>query len=604
MKFVVSGALVALSLSSVVTAQEAATSDAPPPTVAPPAPVLIKPAPATSPAPPPVMTRPTSPAFPAMTRERELEKWGAAPASSGAWPSVKKESKKKYRAYNKDQQQCLNTTELKRWMAEGMLKACDRLLAGPDAPNAAWSARAQFLQGRALALISQGSTHLALDALDASDAIGDKTGDMLFDLSTGIGNDLLRAFTLNRLGKVDESRALLATVRNARPYATSVVMAADLVEVHSTGSVDTLHKRLDARLPIEPESLRVMFLLNVLQGKVADADPLGDQLDFTAPKMRGGWTMEGAPEEAQQLETEVLFDGLRAYVAHAAGKPEKARAIIEGAKAEVADFVGSDPRNYSKRVSKKRIKSYLARREQGDAIVGKLADAEKMIALRAEAPTMDSEALKGRLDTFENKGTILPMFVEQMRLIEGDTAASAKIAADYFTKLMMRSAMELNEDNLGILLPKNEFVDQYPKFASTGSKWLFSDGSGWSQAKEGDGDVRTVRYETLIGSKAMMEEMLLMAVAKLARDEGRDAFVILSNRSFARRTHTTGWANYVSDSGFEAQARIQLVDAANPPVEFSANPERVITVAQIERDIQPRYDRIMQVKESLKTASR
>lgn len=542
-----------------------------------------------------------------MSLEREMEKFGRAPQAQGPWPADKRAAKKMRKAYQKDAVACLVRTELKSWMAQSMLSACDRLLALPDYPKtASKTIRASYLQSRALALLASGSTHLALEAVEQSNAIGAASDDAVFDLSVGIGNTMLKSLALQRMGKEKEARALLETVRKARPYASSIVTSVDVLEAHFDKTLVTYREKLEGRLPIDPEAVRALFLLALLEGRVADADQYADQVDYTAPKMRGGWTLEDAPGLLDKLRNEVRFDTARAYTAYATGNPDKAAAIMAASRGKVTEYIGKDPRDGRKnmRVSKKKLKQWRARQEDAKTLEAMFAAVEATMPQRDTAPSMSEASLRKSFMASEFKPALLPPTVEQLRLIEGEDADKAEAVADGLMRLILGEAVNFDEGSLGSLLPKAEFVEHYPKLASSASKWLFSDGSGWSQAKEGDGDVRTVRYETLVGSRAMMEEMLLLAVANLARKEGRDAFVILSNRTLQRITRTYGYGTSVSDSGFEAQARIQLVDAASPPPEFAANPERILTIAQIERDLGERYQRIMAAKEAAKEAER
>lgn len=555
---------------------------------------------------PPPMVQPM-PADGSLSLDEEAQKWGEAPIPIGTWPADKKEAKALRKLYDASSTTCRNGETHRPLTARRVLEACDFLLAQPRNPEYHPMIRAEYLQRRALALLAMGSTHLVLAALDESDALGDRSDDVLFDLSMGIGNDFLRAIALHRAGRDEEAKGLLAKIRVARPYSTSTVAKADLLEASFDPSVVTLRQMLEARIPLDPEVLRVLFLLDVLEGKVEAADALGDQLDFTEPKMRGRWRIEGDSRTAGPVETASFFNGMRAYVASAVGNPDKASAIFKGIELDLDDFVGEDPRidwPGGRGPPKNRVKEYLQRVKEKDQILAKLEPYHLAIALRSDVQNLSSSEFRERAEPLLRNGLVLPLVVEQMRLINGYDAAEAKEAADQMTLMMMVTQLEVKREDIDSFVAPRETVDQYPKLASIGSKWLFSDGSGWSQAKEGDGEIRTVRYETMVGSRAMMEELLLLAIADLARREGRDAFVILSNRAFERVTQWTGYRSYTTKSGFEAQARVQLVDSANPPPEFAANPERILTVAQIERDLRPLYDEIMRVKEEQKAERR
>lgn len=588
------GLLAVTALAGSAHAAAQTTNPHPPRVVSPPPPVYIPP--------PPIDT-----AAPGKTSlEEQIARWGAAPAQA-ATPAIlldKKEAKALRRKRNQDREQCLNSEKLRVWMATPKLEACDRVLAMAADASEGWDMRARLLQGRAVSLLSLDGDRLAMAALDESDAIGEAAHDSLFDLGVGLGNDMLRAYAMNRLGRADEAREILGRIRAARPYAASVVASADLIEVAAIDRT-AMRARLAERIAIDPDALRIIFLVDLLDGRLPEADAVGEQISLTEPKMRGGWKMIGGLDPVQQVEREMIFQGLRAYVAAALGDMARADQLSKDTRTLVSDYIGEDPRNeQQRRISNIRVKEYLARVESSKGMLTIATGFDTIIGLRREVAGLTPKQLAERVTPLSSPG-MLPALVEMLRQIRGPEQAEATATADLITREVVGNIMTLEAGDLGMLLPKAEALDDIPKFASAASKWLFSDGSGWSQAKEGDGSIRTVRYETLVGSRAMMEEMALLAAAQLAREEGKDGFVILSNRTFARQTTTTGWGGSSTySSGFESQARIQLVDSANLPAPFTDQTARIITVSQIERDLQPRYDRYMAAKEALRQAKK
>lgn len=570
------------------------------------------------PVPPPVvMMRPSSAPVAARakfaTLDEEIAKWGRAPAVGSdiaALPVEKKAARAVRLKRGQDRQTCIGGGPMKDWMAAPKLAACDRQLAlAADPGNDAWDLRARLLQQRAVTLLALGGDRLALAALDESDAIGATAADDgLFDVGTGIGNDLLRAHILGRLGERSDALARLDRIRAARPFAPSIVAAADGVQTAIDGDLAVLRSRLDARAAIDPEAQRLLFLLSLLEGRLADAATAGDQISLREPKMRGNWLMVGGPSEAEQTEQKAGFLGLRAYVAGAQGNDAKAAALFGEARAEIAAYVGEDPRT-KERFSQSKVDEYLTRAAKGREMQKMLADCDALIGVRKAAASLTFDTLTARLQAIGSAPHMLVLGVEIMRNIGGEPGVRTAIA-DQATRGVLRNTLALDPGDIGAMLPPAEYLPHVPRFKSSPSMLLWGGGAGWSSAKEGDGSIRTVRYENWAGSRAMMEEMLLLATAQMARAEGYDGFVVLANRSFSRQTTTSGmWTGTSTHaSGFEAQARIQLVRSAGLPAELAAAPDRVITVERIERELWPRYqgyfDRQAAIKEAKKEAKR
>lgn len=589
-----------------------AAADAAPPK-APVVPPVVKVVPA---APPPVMV--TSPAPPAPPAPPPVN-FGPAPKAA-PWPSQfpagSKEAKDQAKDLHKQRQQavaaCSNREAIKAWMVKTMVSACDKALALPDDPEAGWVARGELLHYRAVALINGGDYTNALGALDEADALAKTGGDPLFDLSTGLGNKLLRAFVLGRLGKVTEASGLLAEVRKARPWASSLVGAADTIELSFyPADVTVPVKLMTGRFRIDPDVARFLIYFHVMNGDLKSAAAMGERVSLVDPQMRGGWSLGGSRSAEESVRGRVRMDCTKAYVAAALGNKAAAQAQFAAVGQYLDNYLGTDPRLPGSTVkpSKGKIREY----EERLVIVTKqrelLGEWQDVAAKRENLPERTSEALMARFKTYKNTVDVLPALVEQIRhmatLVPAAEGAKLRAEADGLVRVLTGRMSRLAPESLGAFMPKPERLEQVPKLASSASKWLFSDGSGYSQAKELNSDVRTVRYETLVGSKAMVEEMLLLAAANYARQEGKDGFVILSNRTLGRVTNYSGYGgNYTVDSGVESQARIMLVNVGALPADFASSADRVITVAEIEHDIKPRYDGYMARKAAIAEAKK
>lgn len=579
---------------------------------------VTKAPPVVAPAPPPLITVPIAP--PAPPAPPPAPSYGPAPKALPPLPipvdpkAVKDQAKAARKTREANFPACANRDALKPWMIKTMVAACDRLLAMPADPANAWSWRAEVLHYRALALTNGGDLNHAVEALDESDAIGAAGGDSLFDLSTGIGNKLLRAYIMGRRGETRQTKELLAQVRALRPWATSVVAGADAIELGMIASdPDAAVKRIGGRFRLDPDVARSLVYLNLMRGDLQGAAEMGNRVSMVDPRMRGGWTLQGTGGEEENLRNRLRIDCTKAYLAMALGDKAGSAAQFAGIGQFIDGYLGPDPRiaDPKLRPSKSSIKKY----EERLVIAGKLremvAEWQDASAKREDLPETDLKALSDRFKTYKHGADVLPALIDQMRVLQGrqsgKEAADTKLAVDGFLRGLTGSALRFTPDELGQWMPKPENIDQVPRLASSASKWLFSDGSGYSQSKEGEGDIRTVRYETLVGGKALVEEMLLMAAANYARQEGKDGFVILSNRTLGRRTTMYGYyggGGTTYESGVEAQARIMLVNSAALPAELTGSADRVITVAEIERDLKPRYDAYMTRKDAIAAAKK
>ena len=576
------------------------------------------------PAAPPVRALPSPPRVPTIpppapmvrisgfpSLEAEVAKFGPAPTYSGAWPTDKKEVTAFRRERESQRSLCTKREDIAWSLAAKKLAACDALLGGPepeDAPttssflsvtraldeNEAAAARAELLQGRALALLALGANRLAIAAADEADQWGMQANNSLYDLSGGLANQMIRAYALVRLGEGEKAQTAIDDVRAARPYSTSVANVADNLQLAlDKNDLEVLRKQLYARIPLDPDVQQMAFLMDLMSGRLEDADRLGDAMSFTAPKMRGGWTVQGAAQPWQKLDVDVTFQGLRAYTAAVLGDGQKSEAILAEARAMIDDYRGADPRESgARKIRKNKVTEYLARAETASTLTQKLATIMSAIPVREANKGKSGDEILAALREVGTVNVLLPVLVEQLRLAGSEDEYAARRQADAILGGFMRAAAELKPSTFGSVLPTTEYLGAVPNFSSTASKGLFGGSSGWSKAEEKGTDIMTVRYETTKGSSPMMEEMLLIAAAGVARDKGKDAFVILSNRTFKRYTTTSyGYGpSYTTDSGFESLARIQLVDSGNPPEPFASTPERIILASDIEARLMPRFE--------------
>lgn len=555
--------------------------------------------------PPPIIAAPPAPPVPRQVDRGPIPQ--PAPAPSG--PVDPKADKARRNAIFADLPICRNAGELKDWMVQNKFDACNRLLGQPFDPSQTWLRRDELLQHRALALLNlPGGQKDALATLDAGDALAAERPDPLWDTSGRIGNLMLRAYAHNGLGERDKALKIVDEIRTARPWSMSVVAAADALEGTFTGDLAGLARRLEQRERIDPDVTRFLVFLYLMQGEHAKSSAAAERMSLVDPRLSGGWTLRGDSGAKDELAERLRYDCIKAYVASALGDEDKAKAHFAAARQAIGEYVGPDLAlitDQTRKPSRSQLKAYEQRKIDA-ADLGEMVDEWSRLTVQrrtlVEASLPD---LIKQLGQFKHKGDLVPGVVEQLdhfgKTHSGPEGADAKLLAADLLQRVLGDVIRLQPRELGARLPRIETLDQIPKLASTASKWLFSDGSGYSQSKEGDGEVRTVRYESLVGSRSLVEEMGLLAIANYARQEGKDAFVILSDRTIARTTTMYGYyggGGTTTDSGFESQFRVRLVDSQVLPADLAAQRDRVITVAEVEQSLKPRYDTYQARKEA------
>jgi hypothetical protein len=521
-----------------------------------------------------------------------------APAPQAAPPLTVELKGKERKEFRKEKERnsglCFYKGALGLQHPEDKVQACDWLLSQPPDPDAAWDYRAQLLQRRALLLTNAGAYGRAIEALDESDTIGDAASDPLFDLGIGLGNDLIRAFILEQQNQTEAAAAILDAVRTKRPYSPSIARAADQIGAGIGGNLRSFVGLLEARQRIDPSVNQSLLALHLMLGQLEPADRFGDQVSLVDPKMHGGWQLEG-DDPFEALEESIQVAGTRAYVANAMGDKEKSSRLLTAAWQLVADYIGPDPSAGNNRPNKSVWEQYVRRRAYEPQLVAKITAWESIIALRANVEAGKTDGVDAALERFEKSTELLPAILEllgrQEEIHSGGVGGGGRSYVDQLRDSLLADEIGLKADRLIAILPQPEHLSTVPKFKSNEGSWLWGGTMGYTQAKEGDGEIRTVRFESLSASPAMIEEMLLLAIANFARTENKDGFIVLTSRTFSRVIHTTGWGGgYSNDAGYEAQARVQLIDTANPPPELVGSEARFFTVAEIDRELLPRYE--------------
>lgn len=571
-------------------------------------PMVQVPAPAPPAAPypmPPVRMAPPAPPAPPV--------FGPAPQPAGAVitdPKARKAAKKLRR---ENESSCLSksvsvvgrpiiplftqgerSTKAVRVTPKVGLSSCDALLAQAPDKDDAWDRRAVLLQARASHLIGLGGNDAALQSLDEADAIGKTRNDPLFDSSTGIGNGMLRAYVLGRQGKKDDAFAEIARLRPMRPYSSYIDRALDRIEYDIHRDLDRMFDTSASKLKWQPDMMRYLLPMYIWRGRLDSASRFADDVSNIDPKPVGGWTVSGQQSAAERFKDDIEIQMQRSYVWAGLGQVEKAQQITAGALADIPEFVGSKPvAEAGRTVSKSKMEEYEARVAAGAEAEQVVRNWEKAITLRASAAGKSGKEFLAEIEREGKTDTIADIdIVRQLKFPAEEEQAEVTTMLKSFDAKMVRDMMVLDVNALRDILPEAESLSDVPRFGGAGDGILFNRDNGFSQAKEKDSEIRTIRFGTTSGSGPMAEELSMLAVGEYAKREGKDSFILLSRRAIKRTTTVSGYytGGYTYDSGYESQLRVILLDSQNLPPEWAGKRERLIMVAPLLAEIKPRYD--------------
>lgn len=490
---------------------------------------------------------------------------------------------------------------------ENALKACDRLLGSALDEDDPWDLRAGWLQRRAIYLIALKDFDQALADLDASDAIGKARSDMLFDGGVAIGNGMLRAIALGRSDKKQEAYAELDRIGTVRPHAATLNGAIERIRYHFSKDIDQMLADNAAKVKWQPDVMRMLVPLYIWRGNLEAASRFVEDVSLIDPKPQSGWAMYGLGGFGDDVQKRIELDMQRAYIWSGLGQADRGKSIIAEARAEVVEFVGTEPvATKGEKVSKSKLRAYEARKTKGAALSNLIDRWEKAVALRADALVKPAEELSERDETALGVGTVAG--IDIMRRLQFKGAEEAEAVSKLIKNLdeaIANDLFKIDNADLARIIPEAEYLKDVPNFGWGGSNLLFGNGKGYSQAKEKGTDISTVRFGTFSGTAPMAEELALLAAAAYTEKDGKDSFILLARRSVKRsQTISYGWygGGTTYDAGYETQLRLVMLDSANLPPEWQGKKARLITVKEVQSELKPRYDRLEAQKAAAKAA--
>ena len=465
------------------------------------------------------------------------------------------------------------------------LAECERALADPVLKPEFRLRRANLLQAKAFYQANNDQYEEALETLSTIERLDLETADPLFQRGLGLGNRLLRIFILALSNRNIEALGAIETIERERPYALQVRDTTMKLRLMIDPALANHLVLLREVAPTNPLAAFEGFSMALAFGRLEDAREFGSGITLDLPRTRGGWTVQGeATLEYDRIEVQAQLDGAMAYVLAATGDLEGAGRRLQAAREalEVA-MTAPPPPAEGRRQRQSVVTDYEMRvkmGERGRAIVDRW---QQLMALRAEAPTMNLEMLFSRLSGFP-QGSV-PVLADLVgQLGREDQAAVEQVVSGLLERLHEEriNGARLDRDQFLASLPRPETSATQVKFKCAGDGYFLSD-NGYSRREMDSPDDWTIRFTDNLASRDTVEEFGMLAAAEETLKRGYDGFVILSRRVLERTTNNMYYGTVVSsfNSGREAQLRIRMVRGNELPADLVGAEWRIVSAADI-----------------------
>lgn len=471
------------------------------------------------------------------------------------------------------------------------LAACETALA--DARLQPFALRRGHLwQAKAIHQVSLGKFDEALVSLDRSDQEG--RAEPFFDQSTGQGNRALRAVALHGKGRKAEAGAMLDRLEQLRPYAVSqrqLAMRIRLQFEDDRVAQVAILQRLSSLLPSANHSL---FWQSLLYGEMEAAVGHAAAVSHDDPRRRGGWTgSEDFKDKYLDIVERSDFAGARAYALYATGRIAESAATLKGAEEAAELYMAPPPPpEPGHKLTKKVSQDFALRKLTGARAQARLKMWRANIAMRAEAPKLGLQDLRKAIA--DGKQT-MPMLGDILSQAKVDSLEDGKAVGELtrgMTEALDQTRLKgtrMDFQDLVALLPRPETARSHVRFRQE-EGFLGNGLDGFAVKRNHPPGAATVRYGTATGSLALADEGALLAAARFAQKEGKDAF-LLDARDPIQRTTTITTCYYAcsagvpTNSGYEVQLVVRPLAAATAG---EADKKRLLRTAEIIAALAPR----------------
>lgn len=469
-----------------------------------------------------------------------------------------------------------------------VIKACDVYLSYPAYEDIFWPDRGAMLLRRGRLLLQLGLKERAFETFDLASSHAASKGDPFWNVSGGLADRFTRiALRFGEPGGEGEARQLTRDLFSERPFSPS-----HLDRVHaflSIGSRDPseLIADYEREARIDPRRYLALTRLYLLTGKFDLAARAAGQITLSEPHRREGWSMTNGATQSELLLARLNMLGLQAYAAAASGDDAGKAAYFAAARQQVGKFL--DPiilQTISGGDSARRTRSE-------PALQGAIAEWEQAIQLRQNLTGKTVDQLLADWTKTINRQPLWPAYMAMLAELgrqDGESASMArKLSGNYLVQTYFHR-WNGGKDELVEMLPTVETQHWLGKFDQNLGMWFDGSQTGFSQTREpgAQDDVRIIHYEAGESTREMAEELLALAIARYARKDKYDGFVILSRHTIDRVVHQYGQD---LSAGYDAQAKVLMVRGGQFPAGSTLLADRVIKVDEVDQALGPRFAR-------------
>lgn len=476
-------------------------------------------------------------------------------------------------------------------LGQAGLTACGAALADPRVQPFV-TRRGHLWQSKAIHQIALGKFDDAMASLDKSDQEG--RAEPYFDQSIGQGNRALRAAALHGKGKRPEAEAILDELERRRPYAVSqrqLAMRMRLQFEDDRARQWTIMERLSAVLPSVSHQL---FWQSMIYGEFDQALRHAANVRHDDPKRRGGWKSDNEFAETYLDVVERSdFAGAKAYALFVTDQVEPSAATLKQAEADVRSTMQPPPPpEPGQKLSRKTVEDFELRKAAGKKALSQLEMWRANIRLRSNAPKLTPDEIKKAID---QSGQKMPMIADIVGHARADTLEESRVLGEITKALaVLHDETRLKGTRMGFndlvaLLPRPETARTQLRFKR--EEGILGSGlEGYAVKRNQPAGATTVRYGTAAGSLALVDEGVLLAAARYAADEGKDAFLIDARQPIQRTTNVTT-CYYAcgpavpTNSGYEVQLVVRAVASASVS---DSERQRLIRTADVISALTPR----------------
>lgn len=480
--------------------------------------------------------------------------------------------------------------------AAAAIVACDKALAEPMLADRYWSRRVALLQAKAIHQLGAKAYADALSTLDKADAAVQRPAVIGYQDPVRIADQMLRAVALYGMEKKDDARAALRAVTDDRPWSFTLREIARGIQLANEPDFATHRAMLREGAALDSRRVSALFWLALAHGDFAEAASYGSQVNFDIPRGRGGgWSLVGEEERRYELiRNRASVAGATAYALAATGDSEGAKRAYQRAIADLDDAAAPPPSPDGRPLGKREQREYSARKASAEQGRAQLADWDRAIRLRAEAPRLSTAQLTAHPDRPRYEALLIaPDLVAQAK---GDPTEAATVAMLSETlrnrfEQERRRLIALPLSTIASMLPRVDDGTRVPVMKGEGFFFAGDNLKGFAVRKADDPDLINIRFSDVNASDATVEEGAFLAAANYVESQGKDGFIVEAGDLVKRSITTRGMyiGSYTTPSGWELRLLIRPVTVAALPPSEEASRWRVIKAADVKAALAKKF---------------